>query len=55
MVPCTGYGVKKFDPFVLSDKKSERNISIHLLTVTLIFDFHKVDKIYREIEKCVFY
>jgi len=44
MIPCTGYGAKKFDPFGLSDKKSERNISNHLATVTILCDFPKVDK-----------
>lgn len=44
MIQCTGYDAKKFDPFGLSDKKSERNISNHLVTVTILCDFPKVIK-----------
>jgi len=44
MIPYTGYDAKKFDPFGLSDKMSERNISNHLVTVTILCDFPKVNK-----------
>ena len=43
MIPCTGYDAKKFNPFALSDKKSERSINSHRSTVIKICDFPKVD------------